>query len=117
MLIAEGGVESELSAVAKATFEISEVFGEDRRVKFDPWDPVEALSQAGFIETEMHSWRYTRVRSLEEIIMTVGYAPILETFDETADRPLLSKLEQLHGAEDGIRMTEGEHLVIGRKGD
>ena len=99
--------------------EITEVFGKDREVTFDSEDlePEEALIQAGFIETELHSWRFTRTRSLEEIIMTMGYAPILRDFDETADRPLLSKLEILYGAEDGIRMTEGEYLVIGRKGD
>ena len=97
--------------------ELSEVFGEDRDVEFDPRDPVEALTQADFIEIETHSWRYKRIRSMEEIIMTIGYAPILNTFDEKADRPLLSKLEELHGTEAGVRLTEGQSLVVGRKGD
>ena len=99
--------------------EITEVFGEKREVTFDSRDlePEEALIQAGFNETEVHSWRYTRTRSLEEIITTIGYAPILQDYDETADRPLLDKLEELYGTEDGIRMTEGQFLAIGRKGD
>jgi len=97
--------------------EITEVFGKDRRIIF-PTDlePKEALFQAGFSEAELHSWRFTRTRSLEEIITMIGYAPILRDFDETADRPFLSKLEDLYGDDDGIRMTEGEFLVIGRKG-
>jgi hypothetical protein len=99
--------------------EITEVFGKDRRITFDRRDlePKEALVQAGFGQAELHSWRFTRTRSLKEIIMRIGYAPILESFDETADRPFLSKLEDLYGDRDGIRMTEGEFLVIGRKDD
>jgi hypothetical protein len=54
---------------------------------------------------------------LEEITMVFRYAPVLRDFDETADQPFLSKLEALYGDEEGIRMTEGEWFVIGRKDD
>ena len=80
-------------------------------------EPKEALFQAGFGEAESHSWRFTKTRSLKEIIMVLRYAPILRDFDETADRPFLSKLVDLYGDKDGIRMTEGESLIIGRKDD
>jgi len=49
--------------------------------------------------------------------MILRYAPCLRDFDEKADRPFLSKLGDLYGDKDGIRMTEGESLIIGRKGD
>ncbi|MFX1555504.1 MAG: class I SAM-dependent methyltransferase [Promethearchaeota archaeon] len=118
-LLRSGGYAVEAGLGDAQWQEITEVFGKDRRITFDPRDlePKEALIQAGFSEAELHSWRFTRTRSLEEIITMIGYAPILHDFDETADRPFLSKLEDLYGDRDGIRMTEGEFLVIGRKGD
>ena len=98
--------------------EIGEAFGKDRGITF-PRDvePKEALFQAGFSEAESHSWRFTKTRSLKEIIMVLRYAPILRDFDETADRPFLSKLEDLYGDKEGIRVTEGEWFVISRKDD
>ena len=98
--------------------EIGEAFGKDRGITF-PRDvePKEALFQAGFSEAESHSWRFSKTRSLKEIIIVLKYAPILRDFDETTDRPFLSKLEDLYGDKDGIRMTEGESLIIGRKDD
>ena len=98
--------------------EIEQVFGKDRMIKFPRnLEPKEALIQAGFSEAESHSWRFTRTRSLKEIISVLRYAPVLRDFDETADRPFLSKLEDLYGYEDGICVTEGESLIIGRKDD
>ena len=98
--------------------EIGEAFGKDRGITF-PRDvePKEALFQAGFSEAESHSWRFSKTRSLKEIIIVLKYAPILRDFDETTDRPFLSKLEDLYGDKDGIRMTEGESLIIGQKDD
>ncbi len=98
--------------------EIGEVFGKDRAITF-PRDvePKDALFQAGFSEAESHSWRFSKTRSLKEIIIVLKYAPILRIFDETTDRPFLSKLEDLYGDKDGIRMTEGESLIIGQKDD
>jgi SAM-dependent methyltransferase len=96
--------------------EIRHVFGQDRLITFPrDLEPKGALFKAGFSEAESHSWRFTKTRSLKEIIMVLRYAPILRDFDETADRPLLSKLEDLYGDQDGIRVTEGESLVIGQK--
>jgi SAM-dependent methyltransferase len=96
--------------------EIGEVFGKDRKITFPrDTEPKEALFQAGFSEAESHSWRFTKARSLKEINMVLGYAPILRDFDEKADRLFLRKLEELHGDKDGILMTEGESLIIGRK--
>ncbi len=98
--------------------EIEEVFGKDRRITFPrDLEPKEALFQAGFSEAESHSWRFFKTRSLKEIIIVLKYAPILHDFDETTDRPFLSKLEDLYGDKDGIRMTEGESLIIGQKDD
>jgi SAM-dependent methyltransferase len=98
--------------------EIGEVFEKERMITFPrDLEPKEALFQAGFGEAESHSWRFTRTRSLKEILMVLRYAPVLRAFHETADRPLLNKLEDLHGGKDGIRMTEGESLIIGRKDD
>jgi SAM-dependent methyltransferase len=98
--------------------EIGMVFGKDRMITFpEDLEPKEALFQAGFSEAESHAWRLTRTRSLEELVTVLRYAPILRDFDETADRPLLSKLEDLYGDKDGIRLTEGESLTIGRKDD
>ena len=98
--------------------EIREVFGKDRVITFpQDLEPKEALFQAGFSQAESHSWRFTKTHSLKEIITVLSYAPILRDFDETADRPFLSKLEDLFGEKDGIRLTEGEALVIGRKDD
>ena len=95
--------------------EVGHVFPEERLITF-PWDePLQALFQAGFSEAESHSWRFATPRSLKEIVMVLRYAPILRDFDETADRPFLSKLEKLRGDKDGIRLTEGEWFVIGRK--
>jgi hypothetical protein len=98
--------------------EIREVFGEDRRITF-PRDiePKEAFFQAGFSRAESHSWRFSKTRSLKEIIMMLKYSPILQNFDEKTDRHFLSKLEDLYGDKEGIRMTEGESLIIGRKDD
>jgi SAM-dependent methyltransferase len=97
--------------------EISQLFAKDRLIRF-PTDlePKEALFQAGFSEAESHAWRLTKTRSLKEVVMVLRYAPILRDFDETADQPLLSKLEALYGDKDGIRLTEGESFVIGRRG-
>jgi SAM-dependent methyltransferase len=98
--------------------EIRQVFGKDRLITFPrDLEPKEALFQAGFSEAESHSWRFTKTRSLKEIIMVLRYAPILRDFDEAADRPFLSKLEDLYGSKDGICMTEGESLVSARKDD
>jgi len=98
--------------------EIRQVFAEDRLITFaQDLEPKEALFQAGFSEAESHSWRFTKACSLNEIIMVLRYAPVLRHFDETADRPFLSKLEHLYGDRDGVRLTEGESLIIGRKGD
>ena len=98
--------------------EIGEVFGEDRGITFPrDLEPKEALFQAGFSEAESHSWRFPKTRFLKEIIMVLKYAPILRDFDETTDRHFLSKLKDLYGDKDGIRMTEGESLIIGRKDD
>jgi len=98
--------------------EIRQVFPEDRLITFPrDLEPKEALFQAGFSAAESHAWRFTKTRSLKEIIMILKYAPVLRDFDETADRPFLSKLEALYGDKDGIRLTEGESLIIGQKGD
>jgi hypothetical protein len=98
--------------------EIKQVFPKGRMITF-PGDlePKEALFRAGFSEAGSHAWRFTKTRSLKEIIMLIRYAPVLRDFDETADRPFLSKLEDLYGDKDGIRLTEGESLIIGRKDD
>lgn len=97
--------------------EIGEVFGEERRITFPrDLEDKEALVWAGFSEAESHEWRSTRTRSLEEIVTIIRYAPIVRGFDEPADRPLLRELEDLYGEGGGIRLTEGEVLVIGRKG-
>ena len=49
--------------------------------------------------------------------MVLSYAPILHNFEETSDQPMLKKLENKYGGKEGIRMTEGETLIIGRKND
>jgi SAM-dependent methyltransferase len=96
--------------------EIRQVFPEERIIRFPKaLDRQEALWQVGFRETEAHAWRFTKRRTMEEIIMTLKYAPILREFDETADQPFLVKLEALYGDQEGVRMTEGDSLVIGRK--
>jgi SAM-dependent methyltransferase len=117
-LLRSGGYAVNARLVDAHWQEIRQVFTEDRLITF-PWDlePKEALFQAGFSEAESHSWRFTKTRSLKEIVMVLRYAPILRGFDETTDQPFLSKLEDLYGDKDGIRMTEGEWFVIGRKGD
>jgi SAM-dependent methyltransferase len=117
-LLRSGGYAVEAGLVDAHWQEIEQVFGKDRMITFPrDLEPKEALFQAGFSEAESHSWRFTKTRSLKEIIMVLRYAPILRDFDETADRPFLSKLEDLYGDKDGIRMTEGESLIIGRKDD
>ena len=98
--------------------EIGQVFAQDRLITFpQDLEPKEALFQAGFSQAESHEWRSRKTRPLEEIITVLNYSPILHGFDETTDRPFLRHLEKLYGDEGGIRMTEGESLVIGRKGD
>jgi hypothetical protein len=98
--------------------EIRQVFPKDRVITFPrDLEPKEMLIQAGFSEAESHVWRFTKTRSLKEIIMVLRYAPVLRDFDEKADRALLSKLEDLYGAKDCIRLTEGESQIIGRKND
>lgn len=97
--------------------EIEHVFGKDRTITFPrDLEPKEALIRAGFSEAEAHSWRTTRISTLDEIITAIRYAPVLRDFDESADRPLLRRVEDRYGEESGIRLTEGESLVIGRKG-
>jgi SAM-dependent methyltransferase len=117
-LLRSGGYAVEAGLVDVDWQEIRQVFPKDRLITF-PRDvePKEALFQAGFSEAESHSWRFSKTRSLKEIIIVLKYAPILRDFDETADRPFLSKLEKLYGDKDGIRLTEGESLIIGRKDD
>jgi hypothetical protein len=98
--------------------ELRHVFPEERTITFpQDLEPKEALFRAGFSEAESHAWRFTKTRSLKEIITVIGYAPVLRDFDEEVDRPFLSKLEDLYGDKDGIRLTEGESLTIGRKGE
>jgi SAM-dependent methyltransferase len=117
-LLRSGGYTVNAGLVDAHWREIRQVFAKDRLITF-PGDlePKEALFQAGFSEAESHSWRFTRTRGLKEIIMVLRYAPILRDFDETADRPFLSKLEDLYGDKVGIRVTEGEWFVVGRKDD
>jgi SAM-dependent methyltransferase len=117
-LLRPGGYAFNAGLVDAHWQEVRQVFAKDRLITF-PGDlePKEALLQAGFGEAESHSWRFTKTRSLKEIIMVLRYAPILRDFDETADRPFLSKLEDLYGEREGIRVTEGEWFVIGRKDD
>jgi SAM-dependent methyltransferase len=117
-LLRSGGYAVEAGLVDAHWQEIKQVLPKDRIITFPrDLEPKEALFQAGFSEAESHSWRFTKTRSLEEIIMIIRYAPVLRDFDETADRPFLSKLEDLYGDKDGIRLTEGESLIIGRKDD
>lgn len=117
-LLRSGGYAVNAGLVDAHWQEIRQVFAEDRLITFPrDLEPKEALFQAGFSEAESHSWRFTKTRSLGEIIVVLRYAPILRDFDETADRPFLSKLEDLYGDKDGIRVTEGESLIIGRKDD
>jgi SAM-dependent methyltransferase len=98
--------------------EVKQVFPKDRVITFPrDMEPEDALLQAGFGQAESHSWRFTKTRSLKEIIMMLRYSPTLHGFDETADRPFLSKLEELYGDKDGVCLTEGESLIIGQKDD
>jgi SAM-dependent methyltransferase len=98
--------------------EISRVFAVDRLITFprDP-DPTEALFEVGFSKAELHAWRFTKTRSLPEIVAVLNYAPVVRDFDETADQPFLRKLVELYGDENGVCLTEGESLLIGRKED
>jgi hypothetical protein len=115
-LLRSGGHSVDAEWVDAQWQELKQVFPKDRMITFPrDLEPKEALFQAGFSEAESHSWRFIKTRSLKEIIMVLRYAPILRGFDETADRPPLSKLEDLYGDKDGIRLTEGESLIIGRK--
>jgi SAM-dependent methyltransferase len=117
-LLRSGGYAIDARWVDAQWQEIEKVFGKDRMIRFpQDLEPKEALFQAGFNEAESHSWRFTKTRSLKEIIMVIRYAPVLRGFDETVDRPFLSKLEDLYGDKEGIRLTEGESLIIGRKDD
>ena len=117
-LLRSGGHAVDARLVDAYWQEIKQVFPKDRIITFPrDLEPKEALFQAGFSEAESHSWRFTKTCSLKEIIMMLRYAPTLRDFDETADRPFLSKLEELYGDKDGIRLTEGESLIIGRKDD
>jgi len=117
-LLRTGGNTIEAKWVDSYWQEIRKVFPKDRIISF-PRDiePKEALFQAGFSKAESHSWRSTKIRSLKEIIMILRYSPILRDFDEGLDQPFLSELEGLYGDKDGIRMTEGESLIIGWKDD
>lgn len=96
--------------------EVKQFFPDERLITF-PRDnrPKETLSQAGFNESESHSWRITKTRALKEIVMVLNYAPIIHDFEEKFDQPRLKKLENKYGGKQGIRLTEGETLVIGRK--
>jgi hypothetical protein len=115
-LLRPGGHAVEAGWVEVQWQEIGEVFGKARRITFPrDLEPKEALFQAGFREAETHKWRHMKTRSLEEIIRILRYAPILRDFDDTTDRPFLKELEELYGDKDGIRLTEGESLFIGRK--
>jgi SAM-dependent methyltransferase len=117
-LLRSGGYAVNAGLVDAHWQEIRQGFVKDRLITFPRHlEPKEALFQAGFSEAESHSWRFTKARSLKEIITVLRYAPILRDFDEAADRPFLSKLEDLYGDKDGIRMAEGESLIIGRKDD
>jgi SAM-dependent methyltransferase len=117
-LLRSGGYAVEAGLCDAHWQEIREVFGKERSITF-PRDiePKEALFQAGFSQTESHSWRFSKTRPLKEIIMVLKYAPILHDFDEATDQHFLSKLEDLYGDQEGIRMTEGESLFIGQKDD
>lgn len=97
--------------------EINRVFAADRLITFPrDLDPTEALFQAGFSTAELHAWRSTKTRPLPEIVTVLNYAPVVRDFDETADQPFLRKLVELYGDDKGIRVTEGESLLIGHKG-
>jgi SAM-dependent methyltransferase len=115
-LLRSGGYAVEAELVDAHWQEVKRVFPKERLITFPrDLEPKEALFQAGFSEAESHSWRFIKTRSLKEIITILRYSPILRDLNETADRPLLSKLEELYGDKDGIRLTEGESLIIGRK--
>jgi SAM-dependent methyltransferase len=117
-LLRSGGYAVTAKLVDAYWQEVRQAFPEDRLITFPrDLEPKEALFRAGFSEAESHAWRFTKTRSLEEIVKVLRYAPILRGFYETADWPRLSKLEGLYGDKDGIRVTEGECLVIGRKDD
>jgi SAM-dependent methyltransferase len=117
-LLRSGGYAVDAGLVDAHWQEIRQVFPKDRLITFPrDLEPKEALFRAGFCEAESHSWRFTKTRSLNEIVMMLRCTPILRDFDETADQPLLSKLEGRYGDKDGIRLTEGEALIIGRKDD
>ena len=97
--------------------EIRQIFPKERLITFpEDLEPKEALFQAGFVEAESHAWRYTKTHPLADIVTVLSFAPVVLDFDETADRPFLNKLEAMYGEPGGIRLTEGEALVIGRKG-
>ncbi len=117
-LLRSGGYAVSAAYVDAHWQEVRGVFPKDRLIMFprDP-NPKEVLFRAGFSRAETHEWRFTKTRSLEEIIQVLRYAPILRDFDETADQPFLRKLEDLYGDKEGIRVTEGESLVIGCKRD
>ena len=115
-LLRPGGYAVEAGLVDAHWQEIRQVFTKDRLITFPrDLEPKEALFQAGFNEAESHSWRHFKTRSMKEIITVLKYAPILSDFDEMADRPFLNRLEDLYGDKDGIRLTEGKSLIIGRK--
>ena len=115
-LLRNGGYAVSAGLIEAYWQEVKQFFPDDRLITF-PRDkrPKETLSQAGFNETESHSWRITKTRALKEIVMVLNYAPILHNFEETLDQPRLRKLENKYGGKEGIRLTEGETLIIGRK--
>jgi SAM-dependent methyltransferase len=117
-LLKPGGYAVDAEYIEAHWQEIRQVFPKDRLITFPrELEPKEALFRAGFNQAESHAWRYTKTRPLKEIIVMLRYSPVLRDFDETADQPFLRALEDLYGDKGGIRMTEGESVVIGRKGD
>ena len=96
--------------------EVDEVF-EGRSITFpnDTMAPKQRLTWSGFTEVEYYDWRYTREYTLDEIISIIRFAPILQSFDEQEDAPLLEILRQRHGTTQGIALTNEETLLFGKK--
>jgi SAM-dependent methyltransferase len=115
-LLRNGGYAVSAGLIETYWQEVKQVFPNERLITF-PRDgrPQETLVQIGFNEAEFHSWRMTKIRSLAEIIMVLSYAPILHNFEATSDQSMLQRLASMYGGEEGIRLTEGETLLIGRK--
>ena len=115
-LLRKGGYAVTAGLIEAYWQEVKQVFPDERLITF-PRDkkPKETLFQVGFNEAEFHSWRITKTRTMKEIVSVLSYAPILHNFEETSDQPLLKKLESQYGGEAGLRLTEGETLLMGRK--